>query len=63
MDLRIGAEVVFEGNKYKVIESLSCGCCAFAAFGSFKCDAAREKLGHCSALLRKDGRAIAFIKV
>lgn len=63
MDLPIGAEVVHAGTKYKVIESSSCWFCAFFVNECGRCGRPKEILGHCSALLREDGRAVSFIKV
>lgn len=63
MDLPIGAEIVHEEKKYLVEESESCRPCAFFDSINYECRRPAEVTGHCSALLRKDGRDISFIRI
>lgn len=63
MDFPIGAEIIHEGKKYIVEESASCYPCAFFDSINYECRRPAEVTGHCSALLREDGRAISFLRM
>lgn len=63
MDLPIGTEIVHKGTTYLVEESASCYPCAFFDSERDECRKPIELFGHCAPLLRKDGRAISYLKV
>lgn len=63
MDLPIGAEFVHEEKKYLIVENTSCWPCAFFDYETDRCSRPADVTGHCSALLREDGRTVCYVKV